>query len=45
MTFSSYYAEHENKMFSKRPGFGCHEEGQGLVQNSDELYEQMIPIF
>lgn len=32
-------------MFSERPGFGCHGEGQGHVQNSDELYEQMIPIF
>lgn len=43
--FSSYYTEHENKMFSKRPGFGCREEGQGLVQNSEGIDEQMIPIF
>lgn len=43
--FSSYYAEQENKMFSKRPGCGRREEGQGLVQNSDQLHEQMIPIF
>lgn len=32
-------------MFSKRPGFGCREDGRGLVQNSHELCEQMIPIF
>lgn len=42
--FSSYYAEHENKMFSKRPGLGCRKEVRGLVQNSDEPPEQMIPI-
>ena len=35
----------KNKMFSKRPGFGCREDGRGLVQNSHELCEQMTPIF
>lgn len=32
-------------MFSERPGFGCHEAGQGLVQKSDELHEPGIPFF
>ena len=43
--FSYYYSEHENKMFSQRPGFGCRKGGQGLVPNSDELHKPRHPIF
>ena len=32
-------------MFSKRPGLGCCEAGQGLVPNSNELHKPRSPIF